>query len=469
MALLVATRLQWLLLLIVGCIFPIFTLAASPSIPDLTAATQNTDRYIVVFKPNLPSRALASHMQAAQRFLITPPSTTTSTNTTASATTRASTLNYTSIGQFHWYAGEFYSDKFEQLLGTTRNASDDVIHYWVKDVPMSLQEFVQTNPPSWGLDRIDQRQGTNGQYRFPTKQGEGVTVYVLDTGVFAHKDLEGRLSIGPSVLDTSEDGSNDVYGHGTFVAGVCCGTEYGVAKQAQVVSVKTLDDEGNGNLSDLLKGLQWVTTQHKPGAKSVAANDAIEQATVLGIHVVIAAGNYGEDACKYSPGSAPTAVTVGAIDSDDAVAKYSNFGACVDLFAPGTDIVSIGTSNDATQTLTGTSMAAPHVAGAMALYLSEADYTPSTLATHLRHVSSLVSNHLTLGTGNKSVLDNGVGDGWKVPDYYDETATPMNILFTHPIDGQQFYIFGQVLNSGARVYPSFFFGVIILMMMSLFV
>lgn len=101
----------------------------------------------------------------------------------------------------------------------------------------------------------------------------------------------------------------------------------------------------------------------------------------------------------------------------------------------------------------------------MALYLSEADYTPSTLASHLRHVSSLVSNHLTLGTGNRSVLDNSVGDGWKVPGYYDEAATPMNILFTHPIDGQQFYIFGQVVNSGERVYPGSLFSVIILMMM----
>lgn len=120
------------------------------------------------------------------------------------------------------------------------------------------------------MDRIDQRTGLNGEFRFPTRQGAGVTVYILDTGIYGnHTDIQDRVTYGPSVIESDSDPESDPNGHGTFVAGVCCGTEYGVAKKANIVSVKTLDADGNGMLSDLLKGLDWVVQQHVNGTKTI--------------------------------------------------------------------------------------------------------------------------------------------------------------------------------------------------------
>ncbi|KAI8334369.1 peptidase S8/S53 domain-containing protein [Chlamydoabsidia padenii] len=142
-------------------------------------------------------------------------------------------------------------------------------------------------------------------------------------------------------------------------------------------------------------------------------NQVVEQVIQLGIHVVVAAGNYGEDACLYSPGSSPGVITVGAIDRDDSIAYYSNFGKCVDMFAPGTDIKSITSDSDtATKTLTGTSMAAPHVAGSMALFLAQADYTPFELSNYMKNISTLIYLDFAIndtdGNTNKSILDNAI-------------------------------------------------------------
>ncbi|EPB86551.1 hypothetical protein HMPREF1544_06625 [Mucor circinelloides 1006PhL] len=357
---------------------------------------------------------------------------------------------------------------------TFNTDENDAVHYYVKDATFSLQEFIQTNPPSWGLDRIDQRQGTDGRYSFATGQGKGVTIYLMDSGIRQdHTDIAGRVKIGKTVVGDVNDPS-DANGHGTFVAGVCCGTKYGVAKKAEIVSVKTLDSEGNGHLSDVLVGLEWIVQQHKatPNAKSIvnlslgalysqATNDAIQEAISLGIHFVIAAGNYGEDACKYSPGSTPGAITVGAIDEDDSVSYYSNFGKCVDIFAPGTNIKSIwSTSSTATHTLTGTSMAAPHVAGTMAIFLSQTNYTPPQLQSYIKRVSSLMSQDFTINnTGsfyneNKTVLDNSINTGYKVKDSLGQ-KTLVNILFSHPNDSTPFWIYGQSLNQASTTHSPF--------------
>ncbi|KAI8644566.1 peptidase S8/S53 domain-containing protein, partial [Parasitella parasitica] len=366
------------------------------------------------------------------------------TITLSSAIRNTTSSSYNSIGKFKWYSAQFRTEAIEKMLNTNTTMTIDnitfntdesnAVHYYVKDATFSLQEFIQTNPPSWGLDRIDQRQGTDGRYSFATDQGQGVTIYLMDSGIRQdHKDIAGRLRIGKTVVGDSNDPS-DPNGHGTFVAGVCCGTTYGVAKKAEIVSVKTLDSHGNGHLSDVLVGLEWIVKEHKakPNAKSIvnlslgaiysqATNDAIQEAIALGIHFVIAAGNYGEDACKYSPGSTPGAMTVGAIDQDDSVSYYSNFGKCVDIFAPGSNIKSIwSTSSTATHTLTGTSMAAPHVAGTMAIFLSQANYTPPQLISYIKRVSSLISEDFTIhNTGsfyneNKTVIDNSINTGYKV-------------------------------------------------------
>ncbi|CEP17068.1 hypothetical protein [Parasitella parasitica] len=352
-----------------------------PAHPELL----DSSSYIVVFKPDVNSIKISNQIQRMQLHQVDTNKTITSlslVNTTLHRNTTA--CSYSSIGKFKWYSARFHTEAIEQMLmkSTTKNVDNvtfntdksDPVHYYVKDATLSLQEFIQTNPPSWGLDRIDQRQGTDGRYSFATDQGQGVTIYLMDSGIRQdHKDIAGRVRIGKTVAGDPNDPS-DPNGHGTFVAGVCCGTTYGVAKKAEIVSVKTLDSDGNGYLSDVLVGLEWIVGQHKAkqNAKSIvnlslgalysqATNDAIQEAIALGIHFVIAAGNYGEDACKYSPGSTPNAMTVGAIDQDDSVSYYSNFGKCVDIFAPGSNIKSIwSTSSTATHTLTGTSMAAPH-------------------------------------------------------------------------------------------------------------
>ncbi|KAI7906052.1 peptidase S8/S53 domain-containing protein [Cokeromyces recurvatus] len=391
-------------------------------------------------------------------------------------------IKYNSIGKFRWYTGKFHSEDIENLLNTNatrKNITNNImfnedqnepIHYWIKDVTFSLQEFIQTNPPSWGLDRIDQREGTDGYYKFASDQGKGVTVYLMDSGILEdHVDIAGRVTIGKTVVGDPDD-PFDSNGHGTFVAGVCCGTKYGVAKGANIVSVKILDNDGNGHLSDILIGLQWIVKQHisQKNAKSIVnlslgsfysqvTNEAIQEAISLGIHFSIAAGNYGEDACKYSPGSTPGAITVGAINEDDSVSYYSNFGKCVDIFAPGTNIKSIWhTSKTATKTLTGTSMAAPHVAGTMAIFLSQADYTPSQLMNYLKSVSTLITEDFTINnTGifysdNKTIIDNAIYTGYEVKDRMDR-KTFVNVLFSQPNDSQPFWIYGQSLNQAASL------------------
>ncbi|KAF9278149.1 hypothetical protein BGZ68_008758 [Mortierella alpina] len=261
------------------------------------------------------------------------------------------------------------------------------IKYLIPDLPVQLFGHVQKHPPSWGLDRIDQRSDKlDGQFHYPESAGENVTIYIIDTGVnIDHKDFGGRAEHGPVFLPGSKE-TADMNGHGTFVAALAAGSTYGVAKKAQVVSLKTLDNSGAGRLSNVLAAVEWVVNRHLSQGKDARSiinlslgaehneptNQAIQEAMRLGIHFSIAAGNDGKDACQFSPASTPGALTVGATDEDDTIASYSNSGPCVAIYAPGSNIVSAWTgSNSATHTQSGTSMASPHVAGLIALLLSE--------------------------------------------------------------------------------------------------
>ncbi|KAI8369028.1 peptidase S8/S53 domain-containing protein [Blakeslea trispora] len=460
---------------------------SKPAQPELS----DSNDYIVVFKPDATSATIKTQIELMQTQQTNnrPSSNNTASHNATSISSNKTMIaqitklptTYNSIGNFKWYSGRFDPETMRSLLNNSSTANSteqpknnhEVVHYYIENTAFSLQEFIQVDPPSWGLDRIDQREGTDNRYSFANSMGKGVTIYLMDSGILEdHEDIAGRVTVGKTVVGDL-DNSSDENGHGTFVAGVCCGTKYGVAKEADIVSVKTLDNKGNGHLSDLLTGLQWVVDQHvsKPNAKSIvnlslgafysqATNDAIEQAMSLGIHFVVAAGNYGEDACKYSPSSTPGAVTVGAIDQDDSVSYYSNFGKCVDIFAPGTNIKSIWpTSKDATHVLTGTSMAAPHVAGIMAIFLSQKDYTPAELSNYLKKTSSLISENFAINnTGsyyneNKTVVDNAIASGYKVPGRQDQ-KTLVNIAFSHPNDSQPFWIYGQALSDGTSMLNS---------------
>ncbi len=230
---------------------------------------------------------------------------------------------------------------------------------------------------SWGLDRIDQRAlPVDGFYNF-NYQGSGVTAYIIDTGIlFDHTDFAGRASFG---FDSMGGNGVDCNGHGTHVAGTVGGARYGVAKGSALVAVRVLNCQGSGTTSGVIAGVDWVIQNHTPmavanlslgGGASISLDTAIESLFTAGVIPVVAAGNSNADACSTSPGRAPTAITVGATDATDTRASFSNFGSCVDLFAPGVSIVSDAISSPAaTATLSGTSMASPHVAGVVALYL----------------------------------------------------------------------------------------------------
>jgi hypothetical protein len=255
-----------------------------------------------------------------------------------------------------------------------------------KDEPVQMSEIqsVQTPAPSWGLDRIDQREPVNSNSSYGYRSaGRGSTVYVVDTGIFPHQDFGNRLSSSGFSAFTDGNGSVDCNGHGTHVAGTIAGTKFGIAKFATLVPVRVLSCSGSGTYSQVIAGMEWILSPENPNSKlqaivnmslgggaSSTIDAAVTKLTNSGIAVVVAAGNDNNDACLKSPARAPSAITVGATTISDAKSTFSNFGACVDIHAPGTSITSdwIG-SQTATSTISGTSMASPHVAGAAAVYL----------------------------------------------------------------------------------------------------
>lgn len=241
------------------------------------------------------------------------------------------------------------------------------------------------SPAPWGLDRVDQRQLPLNNSYSSTATGAGVTAYIIDTGLrFSHADFGARAT---SLYDAVDGGAaDDCNGHGTHVAGTVGGATYGMAKDVSLMAVRVLDCAGNGSWSGVIAGIDRVTLHHVAGAPAVAnmslgggaslaVDTAVKNSIADGVSYAIAAGNgnaggVAQDACKSSPARVPEAMTVGATDSSDRKASWSNHGNCVDWFAPGVNITSAWSTGDtATKTISGTSMATPHTAGVAALYL----------------------------------------------------------------------------------------------------
>ncbi|MFD9499147.1 S8 family peptidase [Streptomyces sp. NPDC060035] len=321
------------------------------------------------------------------------------------------------------YGGELKRDYTSAINGFSasglseteakRLAADPAVAKVVQNKKFHINA-TQDNPPSWGLDRIDQT-GTagDGAYTYPDAAGEGVTAYVIDTGVrVTHTDFEGRATSGFDAVDNDDD-ANDGNGHGTHVAGTIAGASHGVAKKAKIVAVRVLDDAGSGTTEQVVAGIDWVTENHQGpsvanmslgGGADPALDAAVQKAIASGVTFAVAAGNESSDAGEGSPSRVPEAITVASSTEADEQSSFSNYGSVVDIYAPGSDITSTwNDSDDGTNTISGTSMATPHVVGAAAVYLGgHPDATPEAVAKALTDGATpdAISN-ATEGTANK--------------------------------------------------------------------
>lgn len=282
----------------------------------------------------------------------------------------------------------FSAELSESALADVRR--DPAVAFVEPDRVIAL-DATQTNPP-WGLDRIDQRPLPLSSTYTYAATGANVTAYVIDTGIrLTHNDFGGRAVDGYDAVDGALPAA-DCNGHGTHVAGTVGGTTYGVAKGVRLVAVRVLNCSGNGTTSGVIAGIDWVTSNHTTGAAvanmslgggvSSALDLAVGRSIADGVTYVVAAGNSSANACNSSPARVPAAITVGSTTSSDARSSFSNYGSCLDVFAPGSSITSAWyTSNTAASTISGTSMASPHVAGAAAVILQG---TPSAAPAAVR-------------------------------------------------------------------------------------
>ncbi|KAJ3110556.1 hypothetical protein HDU96_006477 [Phlyctochytrium bullatum] len=399
-------------------IVAILTLAlgayAAPARP--TPGSKIPNQYIVVFKKDAAESALTTH----QNWLSTvAPAGSASFAADASfaafpsipAFSGFSYLQKYSAGSFRGYAAKVSAEIAEQLktLPEVAYVQPDSV------VSINFGGSGGSNTTPWGIRRLakpDLPLPTN--YTAHASAGAGVTAYVIDTGIYtAHPEFQGRAVWGATF---STDTTNaDGHGHGTHVAGTIGSLTYGVAKKVNLVAVKVLDSQGSGSDSDVIAGVNWVATNAKGkkavanmslgGDASQALDDAVTAAIQSGVTFALAAGNESQDACNVSPSRTPLAITVAASDSSDRLASFSNTGKCVDVIAPGVSIKSTWKGGaTSTNTIDGTSMASPHVAGAAAVILSAGlATTPAQVAAYL--TKSAVSGKITgAGTATPNLL-----------------------------------------------------------------
>jgi subtilisin family serine protease len=379
---------------------PTFTLAAavlallvlSTTGARAAAAGPDTQDYIVTLKPHI-------------------------TNVGATATQLAS-MHGGQVGFVYQHALRGFSVSLppQAVVALANNAQV------VSVEPDGVASIVDTQSPtpSWGLDRIDQRGlPMNGAYGY-SGNAAGVTAYIIDTGIMkTHSDFGGRAVDGYDFVSGDADAS-DCNGHGTHVAGTVGGSSYGVAKGVTLVAVRVLNCQGSGTWGGVIAGIDWVTGHHVTGAPAVAnmslgggsngsVDTAVRNSIADGITYAVAAGNSDADACNYSPARTAEALTVGATTSSDGEASFSNYGACVDILAPGVNITSAW-KDGRSKTISGTSMASPHVAGAAALYLAANAGSPAQVESGIESAATAgVIINLSASTPNLLLYVGGSG------------------------------------------------------------
>ncbi|KAF3481670.1 alkaline serine protease [Arthroderma uncinatum] len=363
------------------------------------------DSYIVVMKDGVSKDDFTAHVASVDQIH--------NTNKAKRGSKTNGMQRKFDIMNWRGYNGHFDPETLEEIL------NDSKVDYVEHDQVVRISGLVtQSNAPSWGLGRVSHRQAGSRDYVFDDSAGRGVTIYGVDTGIdINHQDFRGRARWGTNTADRD---NADRHGHGTHTASTFAGTAYGIAKNANIVAVKVLGSDGSGSTSGIIAGINYCVQDAQSrgilgkaamnlslgGGFSQANNDAVTRAQNAGIFVAVAAGNDNKDARNYSPASAPAVCTVASSTINDSKSSFSNWGPIVDIYAPGSDIIAARPGGGST-TMSGTSMASPHVAG-MGAYMIGMGANPRQVCDRLKQLANAAIRNPGSGTTNR-LLYNGSG------------------------------------------------------------